>query len=327
MRSQARAFTLVELMVALTIGLLVAGVIATMFASNARTYAFTSSVGDLQDAGRVAFETLQRDLRAAGYRGCDSSGRADAPALQWLARAAAADTAQRAAGTDAPAARGDAIPLRAWSGADADSLELLAPFGDAFALAQPMADPAAALRVADARGAAAGDLLLISDCSAAALFRATPAGAGELGHDLRANHAAALPRAFGSDALLTRMEWRRYFVAPYGAGADRERALWRETSGHPPQLVARHVQALRVQLGIDTDGDGAPNRFVRPGEMQAADWPRLAAVQVGLLLRGAAARGGRAAVYVFDGQAVTPTDGRMYRVISATVPLWNRGMS
>ena len=73
-RQRTLGFSLVELMVALTTGLLVAAVIATMFASNARTFAVTSGVAELQEAGRNAFDVLQRDVRMAGYQGCDSSG-------------------------------------------------------------------------------------------------------------------------------------------------------------------------------------------------------------------------------------------------------------
>jgi hypothetical protein len=48
-------------------------------------------------------------------------------------------------------------------------------------------------------------------------------------------------------------------------------------------------------------------------------------VQLELLLRGAlAGRSAASASYVYDGRTVTPTDGRMYRVYSATLPLRNR---
>jgi type IV pilus assembly protein PilW len=302
-----RGFTLVEIMVALTTGLLVAGVIATMFASNARTYAFTSSVGDLQAAGRVAFEVLQHDIRAAGYTGCDSSGRAAAPVLAHLDEAALTP------------------PLTASVAANGDMLVLQVPVGEAFTLAQPMRDPAAPLATRELRGIAPGQQLLIADCSAAALFRVTGNNAGVLGHDRRRNRSDALPHAFGADALLLRMETHRYFIAPASNPADGERALWRQVNQHAPAEIAAQVQELRLQFGIDTDGDGIPNRFVRTAELTPADWPHVTAVQLSLLLRGAnATRRAAAASYVFNGLTVTPTDGRLYRVYSATLPLRNR---
>jgi prepilin-type N-terminal cleavage/methylation domain-containing protein len=118
---RVRGFSLVELMVALTAGLLVAGVIATMFASNARTYAVTNGIGELQEAGRVAFDVLQRDLRMAGYQGCDS--RADTPA-------------PRLVNLDADAGAEGSVPaaIMAHSDAAGDTLVLQVPAGEASAL-------------------------------------------------------------------------------------------------------------------------------------------------------------------------------------------------
>jgi type IV pilus assembly protein PilW len=313
----ARGFTLVEIMVALTTGLLVAGVIATMFASNARTYAVTSDVGAMQESGRIAYEVLQRDVRMAGFQGCDSSGRRGAPPLVNL-DAVATGGADATADTTVPV-------LMARAEALSDSLELRVPAGESLVLAQSMSDAAAPLRLATLRGLAVGERLLIADCTAAAVFRVTGFANGAIEHNQSLNRSAALVRAFGADALLLHLETHRYFVAPASHDGAQQRSLWRQVDGRAPTEIAGDVQELRLQFGLDTDGDGVPNRFVRTSELKAADWPRVTAIQLNLLLRGAAtARNAGSASYVFDGQTVRPTDRRTYRVYSATLPLRNR---
>jgi type IV pilus assembly protein PilW len=313
----ARGFTLVELMVALTAGLLVAGVVATMFASNARTYALTSSIGELQESGRIAFEALQHDVRMAGFQGCDSSGGATAPALVNL-DAVASRSADGAAQAAAPV-------LTAQAEDSGDSLVLRVPAGEALVLAQPMSDAAAPLHLAALRGVAVGERLLIADCTAAAVFRVTGFSSGAIEHNGSLNRSAALPRAFGTDALLLHLETHRYFIAPASHDGAQRRALWRQVDGRAATEIAGDVQDMRLQFGLDTDGDGVPNRFVRAAELTASDWPHVTAVQLNLLLRGAVAgRNAANASYVFNGQTFTPTDRRMYRVYSATLPLRNR---
>jgi type IV pilus assembly protein PilW len=170
-----------------------------------------------------------------------------------------------------------------------------------------------------------GDRLLIADCSAAAVFRVTSLGGGLIGHELDGHAAAALPRAFGNDALLLRLETHRYFVAPASRTGTGQRSLWLQVDGRAPVEVAGDVQELRLQFGLDTDGDGVPNRYVQAGDMPAGDWTRVSAVQLNLLLRGGVSgRAAASASYVFNGNTVTPGDRRMYRVYSATLPLRNR---
>lgn len=68
-------FTLVELMIALTLGLLVVGGVIALFLSNKQTYVTNNALGQVQGSTRVAFELLARDIRQAGLTGCGDPGR------------------------------------------------------------------------------------------------------------------------------------------------------------------------------------------------------------------------------------------------------------
>ena len=63
-------FSLVEIMIAITLSLIVlAGVLAVMYSSKV-TYAESERVGRLQESGRAAVDLMLRDLRGAGFPGC-----------------------------------------------------------------------------------------------------------------------------------------------------------------------------------------------------------------------------------------------------------------
>ncbi len=74
-RHAQRGFTLVELMIALALGLLVVGAVIAVFVSNKAAYSANAGLGRVQDTTRIAFELMARDLRQAGLTGCGNSGR------------------------------------------------------------------------------------------------------------------------------------------------------------------------------------------------------------------------------------------------------------
>ncbi|CAN7212510.1 prepilin-type N-terminal cleavage/methylation domain-containing protein [Pseudoxanthomonas sp. LjRoot143] len=65
-----RGFTLIELMVALLLGLLVVAAAGSLFLSNSRVYGASESIGRIQENQRSAFEILARDIREAGINPC-----------------------------------------------------------------------------------------------------------------------------------------------------------------------------------------------------------------------------------------------------------------
>lgn len=68
-------FTLIELMVALLLGLIVIGGVVSVFLANQQSYRANMALSDVQNESRAAFELMARDIRNAGLTGCDNNGR------------------------------------------------------------------------------------------------------------------------------------------------------------------------------------------------------------------------------------------------------------
>jgi type IV pilus assembly protein PilW len=67
----ARGVTLIELMVAVVLGLIVSGAALTLFLTNKQTYNTSESLGRIQESERTAFELMARDVREAAGNACE----------------------------------------------------------------------------------------------------------------------------------------------------------------------------------------------------------------------------------------------------------------
>lgn len=72
-KGRESGFTLVELMVALVLGLILTGAVMSAFVSNRQVYAASQTIGRVQENARAAFELLSRDIREAAGNPCNSA--------------------------------------------------------------------------------------------------------------------------------------------------------------------------------------------------------------------------------------------------------------
>jgi type IV pilus assembly protein PilW len=75
MTRRPRGFTLVELMIAMLLGLIIIGGATSLIVANRQSYRTNEALSQVQESARTAFELLARDVREAGISGCDSNGR------------------------------------------------------------------------------------------------------------------------------------------------------------------------------------------------------------------------------------------------------------
>ncbi|MDT8991412.1 PilW family protein [Curvibacter sp. APW13] len=69
-RKNAIGVTLVELMVAMVLGLIIVGAVLNVFVSSRQTFRVNENLGQLQENARIGFELLARDIREAGSTPC-----------------------------------------------------------------------------------------------------------------------------------------------------------------------------------------------------------------------------------------------------------------
>jgi type IV pilus assembly protein PilW len=72
---RSRGFSLVELMVAMALGLVIVGGVVSVMMANKRSYRTNVGLAQVQESARTAYELMARDVRQSGTTGCDSARR------------------------------------------------------------------------------------------------------------------------------------------------------------------------------------------------------------------------------------------------------------
>lgn len=70
-----RGVTLIELMIALVLGMLLIGGVISVVLANGQAYRTNEGLSQVQESARTAFELLARDIREAGATGCGNNDR------------------------------------------------------------------------------------------------------------------------------------------------------------------------------------------------------------------------------------------------------------
>jgi type IV pilus assembly protein PilW len=70
--ARQRGLSLIELMIAITLGLVLMTGVIQVFLSSKNVFSTQQAVSRIQETGRLAIEFISRDTRMAGYMGCGS---------------------------------------------------------------------------------------------------------------------------------------------------------------------------------------------------------------------------------------------------------------
>jgi type IV pilus assembly protein PilW len=331
-----KGFTLIEVMVAMTIGLVISALVVTIFSASSSTYKAADTVGALQETGRVAMESIDRDVQMAGFRGCNSNNVENSGPLinvitgpttfpNDLATAIQGYEYTGPGWTPAlPASITGAAPPPA---ANSDVLVVRVAVGTPGTLSGPMVSATSDIPLFSAAGFNAGDTAFIADCNETAAFKITGLAGTSLRHVVGASNSnASLGQIFDVDALVMHFETHAYYVAPSSRNPATETSLWMLSSAAAaPVEVVEDVEGLQIQYGEDTDADYVANLFRKANNV--ADFTQVVALQVNLLLRGARSNEAQQVTnYVFNGQTVVPADKYTRRVYTATIQIRNRAL-
>ena len=329
---------LVELMVWAVISMLVIGITGFIYVNGKTLARVNDSVSRMQENGRYAMYLIEKDLRMAAFRGCN--GAAVAPTNLLNSAAYPYQYANGIAGyygsggAWSPALDASIAALSPAPTTNSDVITVRLIDGPAIPLIARMANATAAVQVGAGSPLAAGDVLLIADCSAAAIFNATSfdSGAGTIGHDTGGsatpgNTSDDLGHAFDTDASVYRLVTRTYYVAP-SARKPGINSLWSNSvpaydGQAQPEETVEGVEGLALLFGEDLDGKRAANRYVTADTV--GNWANVVSLRAQVLLgttRDNVATSPQP--YTFAGSSTTPTDRRVRSTLASVVTVRNR---
>lgn len=317
MKRQAQGFSLVELMLALVLGLLIVQAVISLFLTSSRNYGQDQKVAALQDEMRFAIAQLTQDIEMAGFW----ANLLD-PALIDLhdSLTLTTDCGPTAVTNWVYTERSPLATADNVTGSTANAAFSCIASGDV----RPGTDILALKRVAGHNLAGkefkANNVYLEANASSGRLF--------EFPDETEPNNISPPPISSNSWPYRPVI----YYIQPYAVTAgDGIPNLCRKyltiNAGTPrmeTECIASGVEDFQVEFGLDTNSDGKPDTFVSaPSNVQL---PQAVQLRIALLMRSSSPDGGysNAKTYTLGNKAAyTPADNFYRRVISTTVLLRN----
>jgi type IV pilus assembly protein PilW len=256
--------SLIELMVALVIGLLLIGGAVTVYLQSRNTYRTNDVASRMQEVARYALDVIGPDVRLAGYWGLNNRPDSFTNAVAAFAGDCGANFSMNVAlpieGRDAKATDGSGYDLACDEAAGVNAVD----WADVLTVRR------AAVDTADLED---GRMQVQTNRETAALFSdgERPAGFGA-----------------GDQSETHNMIVDTYYVAEGTAvNGIRQFSLRRQTLVAGPKVqddeIIQGVQDMQVQFGIDVNGDGTVERYVNPEDVIPAG-ARVSTVQLWLLV-------------------------------------------
>lgn len=286
-RRRMQGFTLVELMVAMALGLVVIGGVVSVFLANQQVYRTNKALSDVQGNSRMAFELMARDARTVGLTGCGNASRIanvvnnNTTAANWFVNWSAPFKGYTASQTDPVAGAGRT--------ANTDSLVLLGAEGSGVSV-KTDTEPSASITINEAAtNLVTGDFVVICDPDHAVIAQLSGVAGTTLAHAKAGTPgnctldlsypticASSNTYTFSANALIARLTASSWYVA---SNADGGTSLFRKSLGPGGTVstneMVRDVTGMTLQYHQSSDVS-----FVTADNV--TNWPSVDALQVTL---------------------------------------------
>lgn len=351
--------SLVELMIAMTLGLFVVAVLGQLYGGASRAYALNETLARLNENGRFASDFLSSDLRMAGYLSCGgASARVgnsiDAPG-HWLYRTGALEGYEGGV---------DALPSEL-SGEVRSGTDVLIVRHTAVDVERTLIEEDsrnAVMSLGLDHGFEVGEILVVTNpsCTQTALFQVTrvmnlqdedatehfdavehragdadeQVAPGNCTHELFGSFDCSAPGKAENGTFTPGSVVNRYAVHAYYVSAADPPTLTRKRLSHSglqagivTEGLIRDVENLQVLYGRDTSADGEDSVDDYVAADAVDDWSEVVSVRFALLMRSrdVAVRvdGGQRTFDLVGTAVVSPADRHLRRTFGGLVALRN----
>jgi len=332
--SRQKGFSLVELMIALTLGLMIMAAVGTVFLSSRQAFSTQEAMARMQEGARYAFELMSVDIRQAGFTDCvpKDNTYSTLDGADWFNSLATQPLQGFESGAGLPDDVTDAL-------ANTDALKILRADNSGDYRVKEHAPASAQFELFETHDLKQGEILTVvdADCSKAVVFQQTTAninntikilthntGVGTPGNSTKclddpASAPCASPATYpelGENSRIMRMSGNIYYLRNNPAD---EPALYRKRANTDPEELVEGVENMQITYGEDTtqvsvatcpeDGCSA-DAYVSADA--PPDWDRVVSVRLTLTMRTPSTRVGMGG------------DGRIRKTFTTTIAVRNR---
>lgn len=290
-RHKTAGFTLVEIMIAMTLGLLLMAGAYAVFESTHRTERMNNVMSRIQENARFVQGVLSREIRMAGASDCGSFSSKKIYVTASTIPSTFGQPGQAIHGVNNVGA-GNTYGARPGT----DVLTIQGMTGQLAHIVGNFVPNNSNIKISNDKGHwHAGDVALVTDCSMGHLFAITnsPNGNGNssvtLTHASDVNTTPHLDHVYDQNATVGVLQSETYYVAKTGktaADGTPEYALYRAINGASANPLVIGVSNFQVLFGVDTTpGNGIDSASEYVPASQVTDWTMVRSVRVEATLR------------------------------------------
>ena len=327
--------TLIELIVSMMLSIFIISTAIRLFVASNVTDQLNYQFGLMQQAGRIALNSISNDVRMAGYTGCSD----EFPVSNVMQNRNALDlwliTEEKVQGIS----QADVVKM-VDKDATSEGIIIFKLSPDVVFNISGHNVSTGAITFTPSLGARGANFpvgLVRQDCQQISLVSADKTSADSIayrtgGSARFSNCSMALKGDFNCDAgtsggvvsfnpgSMRPIDSVVYFIKPDPANGVN--TLYRKTVGDTDaRPVAGGIENMAIYYGLDSNGNGASNRFIRAGDrkFRHADWQQVTAIRVHLLTQSTGQLVPTPRDYFFDGATVTPRDRMLRREYVMTI--------
>lgn len=328
-----RGFSIVEFMIAITLGALIIATAGSVYISNKSTFRVQDALARLQENARYGVYFLNKDIRMAGYQGCAADTIVemtnlvnnpsttllyDTPIFGYDGSSSSFSPTLPANLTGKAAANNDVVEVRMASNTNVQ-------------LKSNMNLTNNPILVYDRLGIAAGEVVMISNCKVGDIFIAGGnTNATSITHTTANNTSNDLSIAYTAGAHVMRYVYYAFYVKDSGrtnsSGQPIYALIRQDLNGNEVELV-EGIERMKVSYGIDTDADYTADIYHTAAEVNTANnWDKVISLRINLLFATTENVANTPSAYQFNDTTYTATDRKLRREWQAFITLRNRGL-
>lgn len=355
-------FTLVELMISITLGLILVAGVAYTYLGNRAAFRQQDGLARMQEGARYAFEVLDFDIRMTGFTGCTASTTANVlnPSTEGYGNLFSQPLTGFEAGVST-------FPTSiATSRLQGDALTVLRANTANEYIVNTHNAPSAQFDLKSTHDLKQGEILVVTDCKHAATFQMTNVNDNNTIDEIVHNEgsvvvpgnctkgfgltmagvpdcasANGVAYAYPEGSRIFRLSGNTYFIGTNAAGQP---ALFRQaltqSGGNAttiPEELVEGVEDMQITYGVDrsTPADNIVDIYVAanlvtdaatPGATDADKWRRVLSAKVSLLMRSIENNvTTEPQTYTYNNAAPTAqADRRLRKVFTTTIAVRNR---
>ncbi|WP_257266798.1 PilW family protein [Endozoicomonas sp. ONNA2] len=349
MKRIEKGFSLVEMMIALALGLVLFTGVGHLVLASSRSWALQDELARVQENARLALDILGQSISTAAYTGCPAQAKlanllySENENRQWMMHF---DKGVLGIPT------GSSVRQQLDSNAISEAIIIHSVDSNQSTTVSSHNTGIAAASLAQSQSHDEGDLLALisSDCQQVSIFRAgaattnsvvthPAAGSGSLYNctsQLQGNFSCH-DSTVGSGNInhqgsrLVPLQSYAFYLRE----SNNVPTLYRKLAGEyasgnsiNTEALVEGIEGLSIRYGLDSDNDGVANRYITVGEITpySDEWQRVITVKLELLVRSFTEVAPKAQAYFFAGQRVLPDDLYVRRSFMRTIKLRNRGL-